>query len=76
MYLYRVIEEDLYHEDIGDYRSYGIQCIRASYGIYEASLFVSDVACDREKAESIAALCRRYQVSPIHLVDVIIDLIG
>ena len=76
MLLYLVIEEHLYHEDIGEYTSYGIRGISATYGMYKEVAFVSDAACDYEKATEIAALCTQLQVSPIHLIDVIEDMIG
>ena len=76
MLLYLVIEEQLYHEDIGEYTSYGIQGIYATYGVYKEVAFVSDVVCDRKKTAEIAALCTRLQLSPIHLIDVVEDMIG
>lgn len=73
MFSYQVIEENLYHVDIGSYFSYGLRVIFLSYGIYKEVQRISDISTDEKKVILFAEICTKNQLSPIHLLDVIED---
>ena len=75
MFLYQVINETLYHVDIGSYISYGLRVIFLSYGIYKEVQKISDISTDEKKVALLAELCTKNQLSPIHLLDVIEDFL-
>lgn len=68
-YSYKCIEQKLFDESIGDYITYGIE-------ITEGNKIIDDVSCNKEKAYNIIRLLNKYQVSPIHLYEVIDNLIS
>ena len=71
-YLYEAVRHTAISEEIGDYVTYGI---RVSEGGRELS-FTADVSTDRETVERLAANCTDGQLDPIHLGDVIEDLLA
>jgi hypothetical protein len=73
VYFYQVIKEEFYRGDIGDYVSFGIRVIYATYGIYCEVLRVSDISPDKHNVSELASLCTKAQLRPIHLLDVIED---
>ena len=76
MFVYQVVEERFYDADIGKYISFGLIVLYTTYGEYREIMKVSDISTDRERVELLADRCRRYQLHPIHLMDVIEDFIG
>ena len=76
MFLYQVIKETLYHEDIGSYISYGLKVLFLSYGIYEEITKVSDISIDRNAVTLLAEQCTKGQLYPVHLMDVIEDFLN
>ncbi len=68
-YAYKCIEQELFNESIGNYITYGIE-------ITEGNKIINDVDCNRERACKIIDLLNQYQVSPIHIYDIIEDLIS
>ena len=68
-YNYKCIKQRLFDESIGDYITYGIE-------ITEENIIVNDVSCNIEKVNEIVRLINMHQVSPIHLYEVIENLIG
>lgn len=73
---YRVIEETLYHEDLGQYTAYGISAYSVEDGETKLLAHISDVFLDMQKAEQFASLCNRLALDPIHLPDVVADMLG
>ena len=72
-YLYVTFEQQLFSEEVGYYRIYGIQCRTA---VSEETLAVfQDVSTDRLLMEELARRCTQGQLSPIHLMDVILDVL-
>lgn len=69
MYRYSVIEERLFSEDLGGYTSYGLLVTGAQ------ELRLSDVSPDREFVAALAMQFNELQLSPIHLSEVIQDLL-
>ena len=71
-YLYEAVQHTAISEEIGDYVTYGI---RVSEDGRELS-FTADVSTDGEAVERLAANCTDGQLAPIHLGDVIEDLLA
>lgn len=65
-----MIPEQYYHSDIGEYYTYGIKVIGADY-----SEALHDVSVCRELVEGMVDVFNQYQVSPVHLHDVVEDLL-
>lgn len=72
MYSYRTIKEYLWHADIGHYVSYGIVAYQGGVEVAR----ISDVSVEGDSVKELARLCNEYQVSPIHLWDVVEDWIS
>ncbi len=68
-YNYKCIEQKLFDEDIGNYITYGIE-------ITDGNKIVNDVSCNKDKANTIIKLLNQYQVSPIHLYEIIEDILS
>ena len=65
---YELYCEVLYHEDIGEYKSYGIKSKKES-------IKISDVTTSLKRGLEILRILNDNQVSVIHLKDVISDLL-
>ena len=76
MFLYQVIEQTLYHVDIGSYISYGLRAISLSYGVFRKITEVYDVSTDRRAVALLAEQCTKEQLYPVHLMDVIEDFLS
>lgn len=72
MFRYVCVEEFLFNREHGHYRSFGI---RAFHDYCEVA-FLSDISTDVSFVDFMAALCTRLQLDPIHLMDVMEDMIG
>ena len=70
---YHIIAERCSHPDIGVYRSYGIHAFKIIGGHIRPAAVIHDITTIQSQAEALAQLCNAYQVSPIHLHDVIND---
>ena len=69
MYQYLVVEETLFHNDIGTYVSYGIIALTEDKEIVR----ISDISTNKTMVESMAKSYNDLQLNPIHLYDVIED---
>lgn len=70
MYQYRLTENRLYTEELGQYVSFGIDVANSSGQII---LSVPDVSPDRQLVTDLCACCTQLQLDPIHLFDVLED---
>ena len=70
---YRLREDTVYDEEEKSHLVYGIE-LANERGEIEACF--PDLFCDRQKAKEFVSLCNQNQLSPIHLLDVIEDLLG
>ena len=70
-YLYETVRQELRTDELGRYVTYGI---RVSLDGRQLEL-VSDVTTDERAAQRLANLCTSEQLDPIHLNDVIEDLL-
>lgn len=66
---YQCMEQSMYHEDIGEYFTYGI--------IYNdnSELIVRDVSTNRSYVQYITQLLNVFRASPIHLYNIIEDML-
>ena len=56
--------------------TYGIACIEEDDGIKELISQIPDVSTNLEEVEQLVTLCNEQQLSPIHLQDVVDDLLA
>ena len=68
-YRYVAVEESLLSENGDPYVSYGIRVLSEAKQI----AYVSDISTDAEKVHSLAELCTKMTLDPLHLSDVIDD---
>ena len=68
---YEVFEEDLVNPEIGQYRTYGIMSASA-----DGELRISDVSLCKDKLEDIVGKLNMYELSPVHIRDVVEDILA
>ena len=69
------MEQRLYLDEVGEYTTYGIRALKVTlFGTLEID-FVSDVSTDHELVRELTDHCTKGQLHPIHLMDVIEDVI-
>lgn len=73
---YHIIAERCNHPDIGTYRSYGIQVFETTGIHISPATSIHDVTTIQAQAEQLTELCNHYQLSPVHLYDVIEDYLA
>ena len=56
--------------------TYGIACVDKQHGNNEVIAQISDITTDKNDAERLVDLCNEQHLSPVHLQDVINDLIA
>lgn len=68
--VYKIVSETLYQHELGKYHTYGIQIIMP-----DCTGILHDVSVDEKTTKHIVEILNRYQVSPIHLYDVVTDML-
>lgn len=68
---YEIVESEETSEGNGEYTGYGLRCI---YG--EVSATADNISPDRSGVERLAAMLEREGVEPVHLHDVLYDLLA
>ncbi|MBQ7333804.1 MAG: hypothetical protein IJW38_05605 [Clostridia bacterium] len=71
MYKYLTVCEKLFHEDIGNYTSYGIICINNETGAIV--LKISDVSTERAFVLALAEKFTASSLSPCHFLEAVED---
>ncbi len=66
---YKYIEESLRCEELGEYNTYGIESD-------DRVFILHDVSCNKDDIEDIVHRLNERDVSPIHIEDVINDMMG
>ena len=69
---YETVEEYLFSEELGHYKTFGIRGTDASG---KEVTFCSDVSANEALAHDICEKCNLFQLSPMHILDVILDSI-
>ena len=72
---YHVFSEPCWNPDFGDYTSYGIQIFQRQEQAWQSIAILHDISSHYERAEYLATLFTREQVSPIHFLEVLEDLL-
>jgi len=67
---YSIVSENLYQLELGEYHAYGIQIIAP-----DRMDVLHDVSVCKKTAECVVALLNHYEVSPVHLYDVVLDFL-
>ena len=68
-YVYIAVEQKLKNKFIGNYTTYGI-------GLKDSDFIVNDVSCDINTVNRIIKYLNKYQASPVHLRDIIDDMLS
>lgn len=68
---YRLLTEDLYHSDLGEYRTYGILVTAL-----DCMDILHDVSICKKEVDYMVKALNRHKLSPIHLNDVVMDMLG
>lgn len=75
MFQYLPIQNELFSPEIGTYQSFGLRVLRVRDGRDEEVMILPDVSTDFSFTLRLASLFTEKQLDPIHLVDVLLDLI-
>lgn len=67
---YKIIETEEINEENQRYTGYGLRCICGA-----ESAEVKNISASRSSAERLAAMLEREGVEPVHLFDVLYDLL-
>ncbi|MDR3344553.1 MAG: DUF6514 family protein [Oscillospiraceae bacterium] len=67
---YCVIDEMRYHQDVGNYRTYGL-LLNEGHG----SVCLQDISVQRAFVERMAETFNRLQLAPVHLHDAVENLL-
>lgn len=71
MYQYRSVVETANDPHIGTFTTYGLEVI-ADGNIVDVH---HDVAVDKELVDNIARVCTEEQVEPVHIMDVVLNML-
>ena len=71
-FVYLPIKEILFTQELGQYCTYGIEVLER--GVLHSK--ISDISTDKNFVADLARRCTLGQLDPIHLLDVIEDLLG
>lgn len=72
-FLYLPVEQTLFTEELGAYRSFGLHVLRDFDGSNQEITFFQDVSTDRALIEQLSVLLNKLQLDPIHIRDIIED---
>ncbi len=75
MFLYLPIEHEIDSPYIGPYRAFGVRVLRSEEEGDRELMVLPDVSTDFEFTLRLASLLTRKQLSPLHLLDVLEDLL-
>ncbi len=75
MYRYLLTEKRMCTDDNISYTAFGIRVLSTDTPQECEMLNISDISCDASKISRLAELCNELQLDPIHLHDVIDDIL-
>lgn len=75
MFLYLPVEHELNVSCIGRYRSFGLRVLRSGEDGDEEIMVLPDISTDFGFTLRLASLFTKKQLSPIHLLDVLEDIL-
>lgn len=75
MYQYLPIQNEIFSPDIGKYRTFGLRVLRIQDGEDQEIMILPDVSTDFSFTLRLASLFTEKQLDPLHLLDVLCDLL-
>lgn len=72
---YCAVEEQAYSQELGYYRTYGLQIIGKAEGGWSVLDTLHDVSVNRDTAEQVAARFTKHQLSPIQFREAVEDML-
>lgn len=75
MFQYLPIEKEIDSPCIGHYRSFGLRVLQSEGAEDQELMVLPDVSTDFEFTLRLASILTKKQLSPIHLLDVLEDLL-
>lgn len=76
MTLYLPVEENFWTEESGGYRAFGIGAYSSTPAGLKQVAFVQDTFLTLSPAEALASRCTQEQLNPVHLIDVVLDVLN
>ena len=73
MLTYKLRKDNLFHQDIGNYTSYGIDVVDEMSGL--SIYFILDISTEKKPLENLISLCNKLRLDIIHLNDVVEDFL-
>ena len=71
---YKLRKDNLFHQDIGNYSSYGIDVVDEMSGLSIRSIL--DISTEKKPLEILISLCNKLHLDVIHLDDVVDDFLS
>lgn len=75
MFQYLPVQNELFSPEIGTYHAFGLRVLNVRDGKDEEVMILPDVSTDFAFTLRLASLFTEKQLDPVHLVDVLVDLI-
>lgn len=69
------VEQNLFCDELGYYRTYGIRAEELIASEWVESMFLSDVSCDAALVAELSARFTAFQLDPCQLKDAVLDTI-
>ena len=76
MFYFDVVKENHIDGDLGNYESFGIAVFKIIDGAKEKLCQIEDVFLNESKAIEFTQVCNDFQLSPVHIYDVVLDAIS
>ena len=75
MYQYLPIQNEVFSPEIGTYQTFGLRVLRMQDGKDQETMIFSDISTDFLFILRLASLLTEKQLDPLHLLDVLSDII-
>lgn len=72
---FRAVKQDFFNTACGHYKAYSLCAEQQTPQGWISAIAIPDVSCDPEFALRLAEQCTRFQPSPTHLLDVVLDML-
>ncbi len=73
---YYILEQEKFYAELDKkYISYGLEVIKKDNDLVERNL-IEDITCDSEKINFISCKLKENKILPVHLEDVVIDMLS
>lgn len=73
---YEIVCSERHIEDFGSCSVYGLRAYEEGTPCGESACCIEDISPNRQFVESLCELFRHNDVHPVHLKDIILDMIG